>query len=136
MYLLDTCIFSYFMKDSYPHLTEKILSFDISELLISSITMFELQYGAAKNNWGLANRQKLAMFLAPFTVIPFSTDDAVAAGALRAHLKKLGSPIGPYDLLIAAQGVSRNLTVVTHNTDEFIRVPGIQLEDWVQSCIP
>ena len=67
MYLLDTNTCVYFMKNSYPHLTEKILSLGISEMAISSITVFELEYGAEKSNWGEKTKHKLAMFLAPFT---------------------------------------------------------------------
>ena len=130
MYLLDTNICIYFMKNQYPQLTGRILSCDPSDLLISSITVFELEYGAAKSNWGERTRQKLAMFLAPFNILPFGAEDAVAAGKLRGYLEKHGIGIGSYDVQIAAQGLSRNLTVVTHNIGEFNRVPGLKLEDW------
>ena len=132
MYLLDSNICIYFMKNTYPHLTEKILSQDTSNFMISSITVFELEYGAEKSNWGEKNRRKMAMFLAPFRIIPFDTDDALIAGKIRAYLNQRGTPIGPYDIQIAAQGISKGITVVTHNTGEFSRVPGIQLEDWVE----
>ena len=131
MYLLDTNICIYFLKNQYPDLTNKILSHSPSELLISSITVYELEYGAEKSSWGEKTRQKLAMFLAPFTILPFTTEDAVAAGRIRGYLYKQGTPIGPYDIQIAAQGVARGIPVVTHNTSEFSRVPGIVLEDWV-----
>lgn len=130
MYLLDTNICIYAMKNIYPNLTNKLFSHDPSELFISSITVFELEYGAAKSRWGERTRQKLAMFLAPFHILPFDSGDAVIAGRLRAYLMQQGSPIGPYDIQIAAQGVRKNLTVVTHNTGEFSRVPDIRLEDW------
>lgn len=130
MYLLDTNICIYAIKNIYPNLTNRLFSHDPSELFISSITVFELEYGAAKSRWGERTRQKLAMFLAPFHILPFDSDDAVIAGRLRAYLMQQGSPIGPYDIQIAAQGVRKNLTVVTHNTGEFSRVPDIRLEDW------
>ncbi|MBR1493588.1 MAG: type II toxin-antitoxin system VapC family toxin [Acidaminococcaceae bacterium] len=132
MFLLDTNICIYFMKNLYPHLTEKILSYDPSALMISSVTVFELSYGAEKSNWGERNKQKLAMFLAPFKILPFTADDAVTAGKIRCYLEKLGTPIGPYDLQIAAQGLTRNLTLVTHNTGEFKRVPNLKLENWIK----
>lgn len=132
MYLLDSNICIYFMKNTYPLLTKKILSQDTSTFMISSITVFELEYGAEKSNWGEKNRRKMAMFLAPFRILPFDTNDAMVAGKIRAYLEQRGTPIGPYDIQIAAQGISRGITVVTHNTDEFSRVPGIQLEDWVE----
>ena len=134
MYLLDTNICIYLIKNSYPFMTEKVFSYEPSDIAISSITVFELEYGAAKSKWGEETKRKLAVFLSPFTILPFSTEDAIAAGQVRAQLEKSGRPIGPYDTLIAAQGISRGLTVVTHNTDEFIRVPGIKLEDWVTTA--
>ena len=134
MYLLDTNICIYLIKNSYPFMTEKVFSYEPSDIAISSITVFELEYGAAKSKWGEETKRKLAVFLSPFTILRFSTEDAIAAGQVRAELEKSGRPIGPYDTLIAAQGISRGLTVVTHNTDEFIRVPGIKLEDWVTTA--
>lgn len=134
MYLLDTNICIYLIKNSYPFMTEKVFSYEPSDIAISSITVFELEYGAAKSKWGEETKRKLAVFLSPFTILPFSTEDAIAAGQVRAQLEKSGRPIGLYDTLIAAQGISRGLTVVTHNTNEFIRVPGIKLEDWVTTA--
>ena len=132
MYLLDTNICIYFMKNSFPGLSERIFSHDPNVLLISAVTVFELEYGAAKSKWGERNRNRLAMFLAPFTILPFDSKDALEAGRIRYYLHQKGVPIGPYDLQIAAQGVARGLTVVTHNTSEFQRVPGIRLEDWME----
>ena len=132
MYLLDTNICIYFMKNMYPGLTQKLLSLDPSDLMISSVTVFELQYGAAKSNWGAKNRQKLALFLAPFNILPFTADDAIYAGIIRAELEKKGTKIGPYDVQLAGQALSRNLIFVTHNTGEFARVQNLQLEDWVR----
>ena len=131
MYLLDTNICIYLIKNSYPFMTEKVFSYEPSDIAISSITVFELEYGAAKSKWDEETKRKLAVFLSPFTILHFSTEDAIVAGQVRAELEKNGRPIGPYDTLIAAQGISRGLTVVTHNTNEFIRVQCIKLEDWV-----
>ena len=131
MYLLDTNVCIYFMKNTYPILTERLLSHNPSNLLISSITVFELEYGAEKSNWGEKTRHKLAMFLSPFSILSFSSEDAVAAGRIRGYLERRGTPVGPYDIHIAAQGVSRGLTVITHNIGEFSRVPSLKLEDWI-----
>lgn len=131
MYLLDTNVCIYFMKNTYPILTERLLSHNPSNLLISSITVFELEYGAEKSNWGEKTRHKLAMFLSPFSILSFSSEDAVAAGRIRVYLERRGTPVGPYDIQIAAQGVSRGLTVITHNIGEFSRVPSLKLEDWI-----
>ena len=131
MFLLDTNVCIYFMKNSFPQLTEKLLSCNPAELLISSISVFELEYGAAKSQWGEKTRQNLAMFLAPFSILPFTAEDAVNAGRIRGYLKQLGTPIGPYDVLIAAQALSRSIPIITHNTGEFSRVPNLRVEDWV-----
>ena len=131
MYLLDTNVCIYFMKNTYPVLTERFLSCDPSQLAISSVTVFELEYGAEKSNWGERTRQKLAMFLSPFSILPFTSEDAVTAGKIRGYLERRGTPIGPYDIQIAAQGVSRGITVITHNIGEFSRVPNLKLEDWI-----
>jgi len=131
MYLLDTNVCVYFMKNTYPALTRQFMSYDPSELLISSITVFELEYGAAKSRWGEKTHNNMLLFLAPFTILPFTEDDAFAAGKVRGVLESKGQTIGSYDLLIASQGLVRNLTVITHNTREFNRVSGLRVEDWV-----
>ncbi len=131
MYLLDTNICIFFMKNMYPELTEKLFSLDPASLLISSVTVYELEYGAEKSNRGEKNRQRLALFLAPFKILPFTADDAVTAGKIRAFLEKQGTPIGPYDIQIAAQASTRGVTLVTHNSSEFSRVPNLKVEDWI-----
>ena len=110
MYLLDTNICIYFMKNIYPDLTEKLLSLDPSSLLISSVTVFELEYGAEKSNWGEKNRQKLSLFLAPFNIIPFTVDDAVIAGRIRGYLGGRPSALMTSSLLLRLlQGTSLSL---------------------------
>ena len=131
MYLLDTNICIFAMKNTYPALSQKLFQISPSEIFVSSVTVGELEYGSFKSKWGERTRNIMNLFLAAYTVLPFDRDDAEVFGRIRAELAKAGSPIGPYDLQIAAQGLSRGLTVVTHNTGEFSRVPGIILEDWV-----
>ena len=132
MYLLDTNICIYAMKGKYPALNEKLLSIHPDEIKVSAVTVFELEYGAAKSKWSDRSREIMRMFLASFDVLPFSYEDAVTCGLLRAKLNGLGTPIGAYDLMIAAQGLTHGITVVTHNTGEFSRVQGLPLEDWVR----
>ncbi len=132
MLLLDTNICVFLMKNKYPAATQKLLNSDPSEIAVSSITLFELEYGAAKSQWPEKNRNNVKLFLAPFTIIPFDSNDAIAAGEIRQILEKAGTPIGPYDVQIAAQGLARGYTVVTHNTGEFSRVPNLQLIDWIE----
>ena len=132
MFLLDTNICIFLMKNKYPELVKKLLSSDPSEIAVSSITVYELEYGAAKSQWPEKNRNNVKLFLAPFTIIPFDSNDAITAGEIRHTLEKAGTPIGPYDLQIAAQGLARGFTVVTHNTGEFSRVPNLRITDWVE----
>lgn len=131
MFLLDTNICIYLMKNTYPMLTERLFSHSPSEMAVSSVTVFELEYGAAKSRWSEKTRLNMQLFLAPFTIIPFDGKDAMIAGQVRGILEKEGNPIGPYDLQIASQALARDMTVITHNADEFKRVPGIKTEDWV-----
>ena len=131
MYLLDTNICIFAMKNTYPALSQKLFRIPPSEIFVSSITVGELEYGSSKSKWGERTRNIMNLFLAAYTILPFDRDDAAVFGRIRAELAKAGSPIGPYDLQIAAQGVAKGLTVVTHNTEEFSRVSGIALEDWV-----
>ena len=132
MYLLDTNIRIYAMKGKYPALTKKLFAVSPSEIAVSSITLAVLEYGCAKSKWGSRSRNVMNMFLSAFALIPFEQIDSVRYGRLRAELEKNGDIIGPYDLQIAAQGLARGLTIVTHNVSEFERVPGLKIEDWTE----
>ena len=103
MYLLDTNICIYAMKDRYPFLTERLLTIHPDQIFVSSVTVGELEYGAAKSRWGEQTRLRMQMFVSAFTVLPFSQSDAVVFGRIRAELAAMGTPIGPYDMMIAAQ---------------------------------
>ena len=130
-YLLDTNICIYAMNNRYPKLKQKLLTVLPDDIAVSSITVGELEYGAAKSKWGDRTRQTMYAFLSNYTILPFDNADAICFGNLRAALASVGTPIGAYDVMIAAQGLAKGLTVVTHNTGEFSRVPGLNLEDWV-----
>lgn len=132
MFLLDTNIIGYLMKGTFPHLTEKVLSIPPSKIAVSAFSVFEMEYGAMKKGWGERLRNQMYVLISPFSIVPFNAEDAIAAGQIRADLAKRGEMIGAYDVLIAAQGISRGMTVVTHNTREFGKVPNIVLEDWAE----
>jgi tRNA(fMet)-specific endonuclease VapC len=101
---------------------------------MSSIVLFELRYGAAKSARPERNAQRIADFLAgPVEVLPFESGDAEEAGNIRAALERLGTPIGPYDVLVAAQARRRDALLVTANGREFARVPRLKFEDWAAS---
>ena len=130
MYLLDTNICIYAMKRRYPSVNERMLEIHPNNIFISSVTVGELAYGAAKSHWGERARQAMDNFLSNFIILPFTAEDAMISGNIRAELASMGKSIGLYDIMIAAQGLSRHLTIVTHNTREFLRVPGLSVEDW------
>ena len=95
---------------------------------IPAIVVHELYFGAYKGQRTAENLARVGGL--QFEVLEFDGEDARAAGQLRASLAAAGTPIGPYDVRIAGQALARALTLVTHNTAEFKRVPGLQIEDW------
>ncbi|MBR1721986.1 MAG: PIN domain-containing protein [Treponema sp.] len=104
--------------------TKKILASDSNELFLSSVSIAKMEYGASKSLSREKNRQALLDFCTDFNnIIDFTTEDTEAYGLIRAYLEKAGKVIGPYDMQIAAQAMTRNLTVVTNNYDEFARIP-------------
>lgn len=101
---------------------------------VSSVVLFELWYGASNSVRQKANADRITDFTSDFMqVLNFDRDDAREAGDVRAFLNRKGTPIGPYDVLIAAQARRRNAMLVTANTREFSRVPGLQIENWMQA---
>ena len=100
---------------------------------VSTVVLYELWYGVAKSARPKENAEDLATFLAgPVSVLGFEEEDAREAGAVRASLERIGKPIGAYDMLIAGQALSRNLTLVTANAREFGRIKGLVWEDWAK----
>jgi len=98
---------------------------------IPTVVLYELWYGIKKSARAQANTDALDNFLAlDVTPWPFELEDAEEAGDVRAALERLGTPIGPYDVLIAAQARRRGAILVTANKNEFARVPGLQTQDW------
>ena len=94
------------------------------------MTVAELQYGVYNSSHIEKNRISLAEFLAPFDVLDFDDSDAEKYETIRADLSKAGILIGPYDMLIAAQALDKDLILVTNNVNEFKRVKGLKIEDW------
>ena len=100
----------------------------IGKILLSTLVMHELFFGAYKGtrtNETLRNIDRL-----PLEILPFETHDAQRAAEVRAYLQRSGTPIGPIDTLIAGQALARDLTLVTRNTREFLRVPELRVENW------
>jgi tRNA(fMet)-specific endonuclease VapC len=104
---------------------------DGAQLAISCIVYHELMFGAAASQHRERNEKAVFNLLQRgIEILNFDTADAHSAGIIRADLKAKGTPIGPYDMLIAAQALRRDATLVTANRREFQRVPGLKIEDW------
>jgi tRNA(fMet)-specific endonuclease VapC len=130
---LDTNIVVGMLNDRRPEYRERFEQVRAygENVAVSSVVIFELWYGIAHSKRVEQNAGGLRLFLDRLTtVLPFSIEDAIAAGEIRASLQKAGTPIGPYDLLIAAHAVRLGATLVTANAREFARVPGLKIEDW------
>lgn len=129
-YLLDTNVLIALTK-GHVELGQRMSRHPAAAFGIPTIVLHELYYGAFRSHathqaGNLANVRHI-----PFEVVDFTAHDAEAAGRIRADLARAGTPIGPYNALIAAQALTRNLTLVTHNTRAFARVPRLRLDDWL-----
>lgn len=131
-YVLDTNICIYIIKRKPTHVIERLKRIPISQVGVSSITLSELEYGAAKSSRPQQNQIALAQFLAPMEMLPYGAEAAQQYGRLRAFLEKKGTPIGSLDMLIAAHVLSVNCILVTNNENEFCRIPNLKIENWVK----
>ena len=131
MYLLDTNICIYIINNSPLKVVQHIKTLNPHQIKLSAISLAELEYGVSKSRHRELNRQALVHFASAFDILAFTDRDAEVYGLLRAALERKGRIIGPYDLEIAAQAVSRKLTLVSNNTAEFSRIPHLKLENWV-----
>jgi tRNA(fMet)-specific endonuclease VapC len=132
-YLLDTNVCIGLINGSSRKIRTNYLKAERSGGLLatSSIAVHELWYGVAKSQLAAQNALALSAFLSrDVSVLDYSTQDAQAAGEIRAELERQGKRIGEYDTLIAGQAFARNLILVTANTSEFERVKGLVVEDW------
>lgn len=100
-------------------------------MCISTVTLMELVHGAEASSAPERNLRVVEGFAARLEVLPYDMQAAAHTGQLRAELRKVGKPIGPYDEMIAGHARSLGLIVVTNNTRQFVHVPGIRLENWV-----
>ena len=129
-YLLDTnaCI-RYISGRSVP-LRNKIIATPTNEISVCSIVKAEMFYGSMKSQNPQKSLKEQKEFLDQFQSLPFDDEAALIFGELRADLAKKGTPIGAYDLQIAAIALANNLTLITHNTREFSRIGNLKIEDW------
>ena len=131
-YLLDTDTCIYFLKDSYPSVADRIEQTPTMNIRLPSVVTAELLYGAEKSTKRPHSLAVLRTFLTMYEIVPFDDKCAVCYAVIRAGLERKGRIIGANDLLIAATAVANNGILVTHNTGEFSRIPGLLLEDWVR----
>jgi tRNA(fMet)-specific endonuclease VapC len=130
LYLLDTNVAVDYLTGRYPAVAEKLRSLVPEEVAISSVAVAELRYGADKSGRQAENLARLDAFLADVPTVDFDLRAAAAYGRLRALLEAAGTPIGPNDMLIAAQALAEGLVLVSSDVSEFRRVPDLQVQDW------
>lgn len=130
IYLLDTNTCIQYITGRNSLVVEKFKACNPADIALCDVVKSELYYGAYKSDRQDKNLQVLKEFFQEFVSLPFDKQAAKKTGEIRARLAALGTPIGPYDLQIAAIALVNNLILVTHNTKEFSRVEGLHFEDW------
>ena len=129
-YLLDTNVCVVFLNGRSDSVRDRLISTPIEDMAVCSVVKAELFYSAMRSNNPTKPLERQQEFLERSVSLPFADDAALLFGQIRASLASAGTPIGAYDLQIAAIALANNLTLVTHNTREFERVDGLRLEDW------
>ena len=130
IYLPDTNACIRYLNPAASAVTRRFQSAAPQDIALCDIVKMELYYGAYRSARQADNLALLGQFFSAFRSLTFDAHAAEICGRLRALLANAGTPIGPYDLQIAAIALANNLTLVTHNTREFSRVPSLMLEDW------
>jgi tRNA(fMet)-specific endonuclease VapC len=129
MLALDTNTLIYFFK-GVGHVADHFRSATPREIAIPSVVLYELEVGIGRGPQAETRRQALGHLLQLVRVLPFDENSARAAAETRIHLEAAGASIGPLDTLIAGTALGYSATLVTHNTREFDRVPGLCVIDW------
>jgi tRNA(fMet)-specific endonuclease VapC len=129
-YLLDTNIVSDAMRNPRGAVRRKLDEVDEEEVFIDVVVLCELRYGIRKRD-SIKLTAQLDEILSALEVLPLTEDMDAHYADIRTALERAGTPIGPYDLLIAAHARSLDLTLVTDNLEEFRRVPGLKVENWL-----
>jgi tRNA(fMet)-specific endonuclease VapC len=127
-YLLDANVVIALLNDTNSKPARRVRREKPRDVAISAVVAHELYYGAFKSQRATQNVSLVDTL--QYAVLEFDKEDARQAGEIRALLASRGTPIGPYDVLIAGQAVARSMILVTQNTREFSRVPGLSIEDW------
>tara|TARA_B100000315_G_scaffold212967_3_gene210644 strand:- start:372 stop:773 length:402 start_codon:yes stop_codon:yes gene_type:complete len=128
-YMLDTNICIYVINNRPTHLRDTF-NRQKEHLSLSAVSLAELQYGAEKSTRAEDNLAVVESFATRLEVLAFDQKAAAQSGSIRAELAKAGTPIGPYDVMIAGHARSEGLILVTNNVREFSRVDGLRLQNW------
>ncbi len=129
-YLLDTNICILIINRRPQGARDRFLHVSIGDMAVSSITVSKLHYGVEKSRKREQNARALQKFLLPLMVLPYDDEAAQQYGYIRAQLEREGKVIGAMDIMIAAHALALGLKVITNNTREFQRIPGLEVEDW------
>jgi len=129
-YLLDTSICVFAMRQASSTVSDRLDAHRADGIVVPAIAVAELRFGADRSRRPQRHHRLLDDFFAAFSILPFDELAGAAYGQIRRGLERAGTPIGPLDLLIAAQALSREIILVTHNVAEFSRVSGLSVEDW------
>lgn len=129
-YLLDTNTCIRYLNGVSEHVKRRVEMLSPEDIVVCSIVKAELFYGAQKSRYPEQNLARQRKFLDRFFSLSFDDQTAETYGRIRSQLERAGTPIGPNDLLIAATALTYDVTLVTHNTREFVRVSGLRYEDW------
>ncbi|HEX5337537.1 MAG TPA: type II toxin-antitoxin system VapC family toxin [Gallionella sp.] len=130
IYLLDTNVCIHLINERHPVILQRLKQHSPAEIAICSVVKAELLYGARRSQRVETNMQLLKTFFAPLQSLAFDDECAEHYGQIHAELLTQGKAIGPNDTLIASIARAHNATLVTHNTGEFQRVPGLSIADW------
>ena len=130
MYILDTNTLIYFFK-GVGNVADNLLAVSPKDIGIPAIVLYELEYGIARSTSPRKRTKQLETLCALVDVLTFGSEEAKASAAIRAALEKKGTPIGPYDVMIAGTVISKQGVLVTSNTKEFRRVPRLKIMDWL-----
>lgn len=130
-FMLDTDLCIALIKRKPAIMLDKLTSHAPGDVGLSTVSLAELRYGVAKSAQKERNSQALDEFLLPLEIADFDEMSAGSYGEVRAALENAGTPIGPLDTQIGAHALSLGAVLVTQNTREFRRIPGLAVEDWL-----
>ncbi len=131
MWLLDTNTCIYFLNQASERITRRFKQLSPSQIMLPAITVAELYYGAEKSKAQAKNKERVKQFVSTFKIVPFDEKACTTYAKVRYELERSGTPIGPMDLLIASISLTYSFILVTNNSQEFKKVKGIKLENWV-----